>query len=67
MAQAVNDMSVFIFTLICSLSAGPLLSLYGWQTMNLLLLPWIVLLALPLLWLAWHLKRETASATTQSP
>lgn len=66
-AQAVNDMSVFIFTLICSLSAGPLLSLYGWQTMNLLLLPWIVLLALPLLWLAWHLKRGTASATTQSP
>lgn len=66
-AQAVNDMSVFIFTLICSLSAGPLLSLYGWQTMNLLLLPWIVLLALPLLWLAWHLKQGTASATTQSP
>lgn len=63
-AQAVNDMSVFIFSLICSLSAGSLLSLYGWKTMNLLLLPWVLLLALPLLWLAWHQKRLTAATTS---
>lgn len=57
-------MSVFIFSLICSLSAGSLLSLYGWKTMNLLLLPWVLLLALPLLWLAWHQKRLTAATTS---
>lgn len=60
-AQAVNDMSVFIFSLLCSLSAGSLLNAYGWKVMNLMLLPWIVCLSIPLLWLAWWQKRSSAA------
>lgn len=60
-AQAVNDMSVFVFTLLCSAAAGTLLNTIGWQSMNKLLLPWVVLLALPLFWLGWH-HRRTATA-----
>lgn len=56
-AQAVNDMSVFIFTLLCSVAAGTLLNTVGWQNMNKILVPWVVVLALPLVWLAWHHSR----------
>lgn len=57
-AQATNDMSVFIFSLICSLGAGPLLNAYGWKTMHLLLVPWVLFLMVPLLWLAVRKKRQ---------
>lgn len=55
-AQAANDMSVFIFSVICSLGAGPLLNLFGWKTMHLILVPWIICLAVPMLWLTWNQK-----------
>lgn len=57
-AQAANDMSVFIFSLLCSLGAGPLLNAYGWKTMHLILVPWVLGLAVPLLWLALCKKRH---------
>lgn len=47
-AQAFNDMSIFVFTLFCSLAAGKLLNSFGWEKMNLLLLPWIIFLIIPL-------------------
>lgn len=56
-AQAVNDMSVFVFTLLCSVASGSLLNSIGWQSMNKLLLPWVIVLALPLLWLGWQRRR----------
>lgn len=55
-AQAANDMSVFIFSVICSLGAGPLLNLFGWKTMHFILVPWIICLAVPMLWLTWNQK-----------
>ena len=58
-AQAVNDMSVFIFTLVCSVAAGTLLNLVGWQTMNKMIFPWIIILALPLLWLNIRNHKKT--------
>lgn len=58
-AQAVNDMSVFVFTLACSVAAGSLLNAVGWQSMNRMLLPWVIILALPLLWLGWQRARRT--------
>lgn len=61
-AQAANDMSVFIFSLICSLGAGPLLNTFGWEAMHLILLPWIICLAVPMLLLTWHQKRTIWSA-----
>lgn len=59
-AQATNDMTIFAVGLSCSFGAGGLLRELGWQTMNLLLLPWLGAAALALLWLAaqrrkgWH-------------
>lgn len=57
-AQAFNDMSVFVFTLFCSFAAGTLLNAFGWEKMNLIMLPWILLLAVPLSMLAWHRWRK---------
>lgn len=57
-AQAINDMSVFVFTLFCSLAAGKLLNTFGWEKMNLLLLPWILFLTVPLAALAIHRRRS---------
>lgn len=61
-AQAVNDMSVFVFTLLCSVAAGSLLNTIGWHYMNKLLLPWVIVLALTLLWLGWQHRRASIAA-----
>lgn len=60
-AQATNDMSVFILSLLCSLGAGPLLNAYGWKTMHLLLVPWVLFLMVPLLWFTMRKKRQVNS------
>jgi predicted MFS family arabinose efflux permease len=51
-AQAVNDLTIFVVGLIASLSAGLLQQALGWQTMNLLLLPWLALAGAAIVWLA---------------
>lgn len=56
-AQAFNDMSIFIVSLVSSLGAGALLDVLGWQTLNLLLLPWLSLAALALLSLGLYRRR----------
>jgi MFS family permease len=40
-AQAAHDLIVFTTALAGSLAAAPLLHLLGWETMNLVLLPWL--------------------------
>ncbi|WP_299978716.1 MFS transporter [Devosia sp. 66-22] len=50
-AQAANDFTIFIVGLVASLSAGLLQQAVGWQTMNLILLPWLALAAVAVLWL----------------
>ncbi|MGQ0621929.1 MAG: MFS transporter [Panacagrimonas sp.] len=47
-AQATNDMTIFVVGLACSFGAAPMLHAFGWQTLNLLLLPWLALAALTL-------------------
>jgi len=47
-AQAANDMTIFAVGLLCSLAAAPLLQLLGWQTLNLVLLPWLGVAAIAL-------------------
>lgn len=60
-AQATNDMTIFVVGLASSFSAGKLMSAFGWQKMNLLLLPWLFLAALALLWLEYcRLKDRSA-------
>lgn len=56
-AQAVNDMSIFTLTLLSSVAAGKLLNSVGWTGTNKVLLPWIVMVALPLLWLGWKQRK----------
>lgn len=51
-AQAANDFTIFIVGLLASFSAGILQQAVGWQTMNLILLPWLALAAVSVLWLA---------------
>lgn len=50
-AQAINDMLIFAVGLVCSFGAGGLLHALGWQTLNLVLLPWLGLAAASLIWL----------------
>ena len=50
-AQAMNDRTVFGVSLLASLGAGALHQMLGWQTMNMLLLPWLGAAALALVWL----------------
>ncbi len=61
-AQATNDMSIFATGLACSLGAAALLQAFGWQTLNLLLLPWLAVAALALLWLGYRRRRIVAVA-----
>lgn len=46
-------MTIFAVGLACSFSAGALLQFFGWQTLNILLLPWMTAAALALGWLGW--------------
>ena len=48
-AQAINDMTIYVVGLACSFGAGGLLQAWGWQSMNLALLPWLGLCALALI------------------
>jgi len=62
-AQATNDMTIFAVGLACSLSAGGLLQLVGWEVMNYLLLPWLGVNALVLLWFAAGRSHRSSRAT----
>lgn len=53
-AQATNDMTIFACGLASSISAAALLEFFGWQMLNMLLLPWMVAAALALIWLGWR-------------
>ena len=61
-AQATNDMTIFAVGLACSFSAAALLKAFGWQTLNLLLLPWLGLAAVALIWLGWHRRKVGVAA-----
>ena len=57
-AQAINDMLIFAVGLVCSFGAGGLLHALGWQTLNLVLLPWLGLAAASLIWLGIKQARQ---------
>lgn len=62
-AQATNEMTIFAVGLACSLSAGALLQSFGWQTLNLLLLPWLAVAAGTIAWFGVHGQRSQAAVT----
>lgn len=59
-AQAANDLTIFIVGLVSSLSAGFLQQSIGWQTLNLVLLPWLALAAAAIAWLGLSHRLATA-------
>jgi MFS family permease len=59
-AQAINDMLIFAVGLVCSFGPGGLLHALGWQTLNLVLLPWLGLAAASLIWLGIKQARQQA-------
>jgi MFS family permease len=61
-AQALNDLSIFIVGLLCSLAAGALLRLMGWQMLNLILLPWLAAAGVALFWLAGFRRQASLPA-----
>lgn len=66
-AQATNDMTIFAVGLICSFSAGGLLQLFGWQTLNALLLPWLAAAAIALIWLGRARRDQSVLSTASGP
>jgi MFS family permease len=61
-AQAINDMTIFIVGLASSFSAGALLQIFGWQALNMLLLPWMAAAALALIWLGLRQRKALKAA-----
>jgi MFS family permease len=61
-AQATNDMTIFAVGLACSFSAAALLQSFGWQLLNVLLLPWLVLAAASLMWLGYSRRARLKPA-----
>jgi hypothetical protein len=47
-------MTIFAIGLACSFSAAALLQAFGWQLLNLLLLPWLAMPAASLIWLGYR-------------
>ena len=60
-AQALNDFSLFLVALVCSLAAAAMLRIFGWQMLNAMLLPWLAAAALALLWQAGVRRRAALS------
>jgi len=57
--QGANDMAIFVTMVVSSLSAGALFSYQGWQTMNMLAIPALLLSAGGIIWLA-RLRKHAA-------
>lgn len=60
-AQATNDLTIFLVGLAASLSAGVLQNTVGWQSLNIMLVPWLALAASAVLWLGSREKRAVAA------
>jgi len=64
-AQALNDFVIFTTVAIASLTAGALQYNYGWEIVNLGVVPLLVIILASILWLAVRQKVETQSKAIQ--
>jgi MFS family permease len=55
--QGVNDAAIFVTMVVSSLSSGALFTYQGWQTMNLYAVPFLILAAAGIFWLAAARRR----------
>lgn len=61
--QGVNDLIIFSLVALGSLMSGALLHQFGWQLLNLAMLPLIVLVATAVVWLkVWQLRGDQLSS-----
>jgi MFS family permease len=60
--QGLNDFVVFATMGVSSLASGALVTTGGWETMNLLALPFLGVIALGALWLMWARRQAPAAA-----
>jgi MFS family permease len=61
-AQATNDLVVYLVGLASSLGSAALLEAVGWRSMNLLLVPWLLLALIAIVWLRRMLRGAPRSA-----
>lgn len=62
MVQAVNDFLVFGFVAAASFSSGALLNAFGWETVNVLVFPFVVLCIGLLVWLVLAERKAVTTA-----
>ena len=55
--QGVNDAAIFVTMVMSSLSAGALFTLQGWQIMNMLAIPFLLVAGAAMGWLALARRR----------
>ena len=60
-AQGANDQMIFIMMLVSSFSSGVTVTSAGWSRVNLFALPLIAIVALALVWFAFHRRKALAA------
>ena len=60
LVQAMNEFSILLTVSISSLSSGILLDLFGWQTLNIIVLPQIILILSASFWLLVRTKQHSS-------
>ena len=60
--QGVNDAAIFVTLVASSLSSGALFTFQGWQLMNALAIPVLLLAGAAIAWLAWRRRNSAATA-----
>ncbi len=63
-AQGANDLAIFLTMIATSLSSGLLFTLQGWEFMNQLAVPFLLLTGVAMWWLAAVQRRPTTPAVT---
>jgi MFS family permease len=61
-AQGVNDMAIFVTMVASSLSSGALFTHQGWQMMNYLAIPFLLVAGCAVAALAWRRRKAPAAA-----
>jgi MFS family permease len=61
-AQGANDQAIFIVMAISSFTSGMTVTAAGWERVNLMALPLVLLVAAAIVWFGWHERARKASA-----
>ena len=60
--QGVNDTAIFLTQAVTSIISGWMVSAKGWDLLNYFAVPFITLIGVAIVWLAWHRRREALPA-----